>query len=77
MSIKKSPTFQCTFCHYLCSKQSEFNKHLATKKHAILSTTPKISPDHDEAIVEEETLQTFECASCDKIYRHRESLFVH
>jgi hypothetical protein len=77
MSIKKSPTFQCTFCHYLCSKQSEFNKHLATKKHAILSTTPKISPDHDEAIVEEETLQTFECASCDKIYRHRESLSAH
>ena len=33
----KSPQFECEKCKFICSKQSDYNRHIATRKHLMLS----------------------------------------
>jgi hypothetical protein len=69
ISQKKSPkiskNFLCDFCDYKCYKQSEYNKHLLTSKHKILSK-PTTNP----------TSKIFSC-NCGKIYKHSSTLYAH
>ena len=41
MDIKNQPKtakkFECDFCHYKCSKASNWSEHLSTRKHNLLS----------------------------------------
>ena len=68
METKKSPKisfkFFCEKCDYKCSKQSEFTKHLATRKHnKEASGNVKISK--------------YSCENCQKEYLSRGSLWKH
>ncbi len=73
MLTKRSPkpakTFHCEKCDYKCSKDSDFNKHLATRKHKHayigLPTSNENSP------------KTYDCSNCDKKYVFRQSLYNH
>jgi len=67
---KKSPkisnTYFCENCDYICSKKSEYNKHILTNKHKILQNpTLKISD-----------CKTYECI-CGKRYKHSSTLYAH
>jgi len=68
--IKKSPkiskTFRCESCDYICSKQSEFNKHLSTNKHKNLQ-----NPTIDNTCT-----NVFNCI-CGKSYKHSSTLYAH
>jgi hypothetical protein len=61
---EKTPKFYCTYCHYKCSKQSDWDRHQTTRKHqksiGYLQKTPP----------------TYVCP-CGKSYTHRQSLFTH
>ena len=63
--LKKSlKEFYCKKCDYKCSRKSDFNKHLKSKKHSTTNTT-KIQP------------KILHHCECGKKYAHRASLFNH
>ena len=66
-NYKKTSKFICEKCNFECSKKQDYERHLLTRKHKILTNTYIKTP---------EKLQPFIC-SCGKTYKHRQSLFNH
>ena len=65
-SILPKKSFECELCNYKCSKQSIFNKHLSTRKHAMLvDASNSVFPD-----------AKWFCG-CGKIFKHDSSLYRH
>lgn len=68
---KNAQEYICEYCDFRCSKQSDWNRHINTRKHkntdCPLTNTDIFTPD---------TSKTFEC-SCGRKYKHRQSLFNH
>ena len=62
-SPKISKNYDCVLCDYVCCKQSEYTKHLSTRKHKILQN-PTLNN------------QTYNC-ECGKIYKHSSTLYAH
>ena len=60
------PKFVCDFCNFECSKKGDYNRHVATDKHKIL-TNPNILASKNI---------TFNC-DCGKIYKHMPTLCAH
>jgi len=68
---KPPKTFVCNSCDFKCSKQSEFNKHILTRKHKNRT---------ELNILEQEKLQKtplHSCNICGKEYTARNSLWYH
>jgi hypothetical protein len=65
-SPKISKKFSCIKCNYKCSKQSEWNKHLSTRKHKNATNETEKSPKISILICE-----------CGKQYNIRSSLWRH
>ena len=65
---KISKKYECNLCDYLCYKQSEYDKHLMTRKHqyndGIIQKSPKIS-------------KKYICEICFKEYTFRQGLYTH
>jgi hypothetical protein len=68
---KNAGTFHCERCDFVCSKRSNFEKHLLTQKHKIL-TCPKNSSENPA----KKSPQFFLC-NCGKKYKHRSTLSSH
>ena len=66
-NAKKCPKFMCEQCDFICSKQSNYDKHLSTGKHETLTNT-----DSKNA----EKCHIYTC-SCGKSYKYRQSLYSH
>ena len=65
-NTQKTPKiFECTKCYFICSKKSDFNRHIATQKHNRLINTDVGA-----------TFTPFYC-SCGKKYKHSQSLYNH
>lgn len=68
---KNAEIFICENCDFKCSKISDWNRHVSTRKHKntdkILTNTADFTPKPPEI---------FPC-NCGKIYKHRQSLFNH
>jgi len=64
---KTAEYFHCELCDFNCSKQSNYNAHLLTRKHKILTNADNKMPKNAEFI----------CDDCGKIYKYRQSLHVH
>ena len=67
--LKKTPTknakkFICVDCDYKCSKNSEWMRHLITRKHISLTDLTEKTPQHN-------------CENCKKKYKTREGLWYH
>ena len=63
---QKTPKiFQCTNCYFICSKKSDYNRHIATQKHKRLINTDGCA-----------TFTPFHC-NCGKKYKHSQSLYNH
>jgi len=58
-----SPKFYCKDCDIGCSKKSEWDRHVTTRKHRNKTEYLQKTP-------------VYEC-SCGKSYKHRQSLFTH
>jgi len=63
--------FNCENCLFKCSKQSDWDRHILTRKHKntdnLLTNTDNNTPKKTEI---------FSC-SCGRVYKHRQSLFNH
>ena len=64
---KNADEFYCEFCDFICSKESNFNKHLSTRKHKIRTDNTKNATENSPF---------FEC-DCGKKYKHASSLWNH
>ena len=64
-SPKIAKNFECKKCDYSCSKESDFNKHLATLKHK-----------KNDTELPENRLPEYKC-KCGKVYSFRQGLSVH
>ena len=67
LSPKVAKKFHCEICNYSCSKKSDYNKHILTRKHLSL-----INPN----IKSQEVVKVYRC-NCGKTYKHSSSLCGH
>jgi hypothetical protein len=68
-SPKIAIIFECDKCIYKCSKESDFKKHLSTRKHKNLTNPNNLGIDADE--------KKIMCSKCNKIYKHLSTLSAH
>ena len=57
--------FVCETCHFTCTKRSDYNRHIMTRKHKIRTNTYQ------------NNIQKYHMCLCGKKYKHRQSLFTH
>ena len=67
-SPKLSKNFICELCDYKCSKESDYKKHLATRKH--------LNNDNTQNKDDEKSRKKYIC-ECGKEYNHRQGLYTH
>jgi len=67
-SLKIPKQYKCEKCNYITCNKKDFNKHLLTEKHIILTNVDNNS--------QKIPYKTFSC-ECGKKYKHRQSLCVH
>ena len=71
--MPKSKTFLvCEPCDFRCCKQSNYDKHLTTRKHK--NTTILNNIESENAVIEN---KMFTCKICQKTYKARNSLWYH
>ena len=68
---KMSQTFECKTCDFVCSRKSQYNRHLSTRKH--IENDKRVTSDHD---LVPKSSNTFEC-ECGNIYKYRQGLYKH
>ena len=66
---KNAQNFWCENCNFKCSKNSDWKRHIMTRKHE--KTTNDNTNDNAKKRL------TYECISCNKIYSDRTSLWRH
>jgi hypothetical protein len=71
---KNAKIFNCTSCDFICSKRSDWNRHILTRKH---TNTDKILTNTDVGVAKNAKAQTLFFCDCGKDYKHRQSLFNH
>jgi len=71
-TLKNAEIFYCLICDFKCSRQSNYDKHILTRKH---KNTDKILTNTDKKNAENAE-NNFMC-NCGKKYKHRQSLFNH
>ena len=65
-SSESSTTFKCECCDYITVRKSQYDRHLLTAKHKILTNTYEVAPKSSK----------YSC-ECGKDYKHRQSLYAH
>jgi len=70
MNDKSAKFFECIYCDFKCSKQSNFDRHLTTGKHLFKTKLNKIEP----VSCHNHNLQ---CDMCGKKYKGRNGLWYH
>jgi hypothetical protein len=70
-SQKIAPNFVCNNCDYVCSKKTDYEKHLLTSKHEKRTNLNILEQKISE------NLQQYICKKCDKKYKARNSLWYH
>ena len=71
MPEKNAEIFSCESCHFVCSKKSNYDKHVLTRKHT--NTAKILTNTYKENA---ENVDNFLC-ECGKEYKHRQSLYNH
>ena len=66
---KNAQNFNCNICDFKCSKESNYLKHLSTRKHLSVSLGDKKMPKKCQNI--------FYCEKCNKQYKSRNGLWKH
>jgi hypothetical protein len=71
MSTKKTPknakNFHCYICDFTCCKESDYDRHLLTRKHNLSTKSTEKPPKNAE----------FACDECGKKYKERSGLWRH
>jgi hypothetical protein len=76
LEIENSPKLaaknECKCCDYICSKESDFKKHLATAKHE-----KTMNGTNMEIIGKDKFAEEYNCAICQKNYKTHSGLWKH
>ena len=73
-SSNKFLSYNCNECNYNTVRKSQFERHLLTTKHKLLTNTYKKVPKSSQKVLNKK--QSFIC-NCGKAYFHRQSLYNH
>jgi len=73
-SSKSSKKYYCRYCHYTASQNSNYEKHLASKKHQKMSLQNGVQSL--QKVPKMETLGFF-CKFCDKKYKTKGGMYKH
>lgn len=65
---KKNPVFFCEICNFKCCNKFNYNKHLLTRKHEILT---------NNNIKMQKNANTLFVCDCGAEYKHKQSLYNH
>jgi hypothetical protein len=72
-SIKKMPKFFCCeICDFICSKKSNFTKHLSTHKHKMKQNETKFDAENAES-----SIKLIQCPNCCEEFNSRTTLWRH
>ena len=74
LAKKNAKKFHCENCNFICSKKSNYDKHLLTPKH---QNTDKILTNTDAENAENANVTNIFICECGNNYKHRQSLFNH
>jgi len=66
LPLKYPLTFTCEKCKFVCSNKKDYNRHLCTAKHKLMTNNDTITP----------TLPIYIC-ECGKSYKYRQGLHYH
>ena len=70
-NAEKRRDFFCSECIFKCSKKSEWDRHISTRKHKMITNDYKmITKNH------EKTPKLYTC-ECGNVYSHRQGLYKH
>ena len=81
--------FECIKCSFICSKKSDWDRHIFTQKHQKETNEVKMHEETNEVKMQEETnevkmqeeniekMPTKFLCDCGKEYKYRQSLFCH
>ena len=70
LTPKNAKKMECKLCEYSCSKQSEFDRHILTNKHAANVNAAESDKRHL-------TKNMYTCKECNKEYNSRNGLWKH
>lgn len=73
---KSAMKFSCESCHYKCSKPSDWSRHLATRKHKMLTNVATLTDENEISAESIELKHRFKCG-CGKYFSYRQSLSFH
>ena len=73
---KNAEKIICEICDFKCSKISNYNIHILTRKHKMLTNVDKKSQKVAENFEPINGVNIFECV-CGKKFAYRQSLSVH
>ena len=65
---KNDLNYFCKFCNFSTCKKTDYNRHILTVKHKMLTNVDNNNEKNEK--------KEFTC-ECGKIYKHRQSLSVH
>jgi hypothetical protein len=71
LTPENAQKYACEICDFKCCKQSDWHRHIATRKHERLTNTYE---NTDAISTPKNTLHFCECGNT---YKHRQSLFTH
>jgi hypothetical protein len=66
---KNAENYSCEKCNFICSKKSNYDKHMLTRKHKNRTILNEKMPKNAE--------NNFVCINCNKAYKIRNSLWYH
>jgi hypothetical protein len=67
MPKKNAVFFECEICDFICCKQSNFDKHVFTRKHILLTKQGNVNKN----------AKKLSCSLCSKQYLSRVGLWKH
>jgi hypothetical protein len=70
---KNHINYECYNCNYITANKKDYNKHILTSKHLILTKYLQNVPEIPTSIKQS---KLFIC-DCNKVYKHRQSLYTH
>lgn len=80
-SAKIANPFECLKCDYQCKKESDYKKHLATKKHInkadVVAAPANASATLALAPASATLAKDLKCSRCDKVYKTSSGLWKH
>ena len=65
---KTAELYECNLCNFICCKNSNYVKHLSTRKHKLMTKSDDFVPKNADLYI---------CNNCNKCYKYRQGLSLH